>query len=209
MTRVSDKYPMIMELDPSNVEASIQQKSIGHNIRRLRLKQSMGLIELGRRTGLSASFLSQLETGKVVPTLRNLARIALVFRKDLAYFFREERGSVFRVSRAKDRPRLSLGKSAPSVLSESLSMLIPDRNVIPCIAEFLTDGAPAVFCPTQFSGLELAYVLEGSVTVFNKTGKQLLQTADSAWIDGNAERRYERYGEAVARALIITFPKQG
>ncbi len=34
----------------------------------------MGLVELGRHTGLSASFLSQLETGRVVPTLRNLAR---------------------------------------------------------------------------------------------------------------------------------------
>ena len=39
----------------------------------------MGLVELGRHTGLSASFLSQLETGRVVPTLRNLARVAMVF----------------------------------------------------------------------------------------------------------------------------------
>ena len=51
----------------------------------------MGLVELGQRTGLSASFLSQLETGRVIPTIRNLAKIALVFEKDLAYFFRQER----------------------------------------------------------------------------------------------------------------------
>ena len=51
------------------------EKRIGERIKHLRLKKSMGLVELGRHTGLSSSFLSQLETGRVVPTLRNLARI--------------------------------------------------------------------------------------------------------------------------------------
>ena len=60
-------------------EAFITEKRIGERIKRLRLKRSMGLVELGKHTGLSASFLSQLETGRVVPTLRNLALIAMVF----------------------------------------------------------------------------------------------------------------------------------
>jgi len=55
-------------------ERFIAEKHIGERIKRLRLKKSMGLVELGKHTGLSASFLSQLETGRVVPTLRNLAR---------------------------------------------------------------------------------------------------------------------------------------
>jgi transcriptional regulator with XRE-family HTH domain len=71
----------------------IAEKHIGERIKRLRLKKSMGLVELGRHTGLSASFLSQLETGRVVPTLRNLARIAMVFSKDLSYFFRARAAS--------------------------------------------------------------------------------------------------------------------
>jgi transcriptional regulator with XRE-family HTH domain len=79
------------EIDPETAEAFIAEKHIGERIKRLRLKKSMGLVELGRHTGLSASFLSQLETGRVVPTLRNLARIAMVFSKDLSYFFETER----------------------------------------------------------------------------------------------------------------------
>ena len=74
------------QADPDAAERFITEKRIGERIRRLRLKKSMGLVELGRHTGLSASFLSQLETGRVVPTLRNLARIAMVFSKDLSYF---------------------------------------------------------------------------------------------------------------------------
>jgi transcriptional regulator with XRE-family HTH domain len=69
------------QIDPASAESFIAEKRIGERIKRLRLKKSMGLVELGRHTGLSASFLSQLETGRVVPTLRNLARVAMVFSK--------------------------------------------------------------------------------------------------------------------------------
>ena len=54
-------------VEAEKVEQYIDDKFIGERIRRLRLKRSMGLVELGTRTGLSASFLSQLETGRVVP----------------------------------------------------------------------------------------------------------------------------------------------
>src|SRR5246500_24227 len=94
------------QIDPASAEAFISEKHIGERIKRLRLKKSMGLVELGKHTGLSASFLSQLETGRVVPTLRNLARIAMVFSKDLSYFFEAEPVSVFRVHRKHDRVRL-------------------------------------------------------------------------------------------------------
>jgi len=71
------------QVDTETTEKFIAEKHIGERIKRLRLKKSMGLVELGKHTGLSASFLSQLETGRVVPTLRNLARIAMVFSKDM------------------------------------------------------------------------------------------------------------------------------
>jgi len=94
------------QADPDAAERFITEKRLGERIRRLRLKKSMGLVELGRHTGLSASFLSQLETGRVVPTLRNLARIAMVFSKDLSYFFESEPVAIFRVHRKKDRVRM-------------------------------------------------------------------------------------------------------
>ena len=56
------------QVDPETAERFIAEKRIGERIKRLRLKKSMGLVELGKHTGLSASFLSQLETGRVVPT---------------------------------------------------------------------------------------------------------------------------------------------
>src|SRR5258708_25346837 len=76
-----------LHVDGEAAELFIAEKRIGERIKHLRLRKSMGLVELGRRTGLSASFLSQLETGRVAPTLRNLAPIAMGFPQDLSYFF--------------------------------------------------------------------------------------------------------------------------
>ncbi len=53
--------------------------SIGEKLRSMRLRKSMGLVELGKHTGLSAALLSKLERGKLFPTLPTLLRIALVF----------------------------------------------------------------------------------------------------------------------------------
>src|SRR5246500_4246250 len=103
------------QVDTETTERFICEKRIGERIKRLRLKKSMGLVELGKHTGLSASFLSQLETGRVVPTLRNLARIAMVFSKDLSYFFESEPHTVFRVHKKNERVRLpQTGVESPS-----------------------------------------------------------------------------------------------
>src|SRR6266481_8040195 len=111
-------------------EEVIGEKRIGERIKQLRLKKSMGLVELGRHTGLSASFLSQLETGRVVPTLRNLARIAMVFSKDLSYFFEPEPRTLFRLHRRDERVRLpQTGVDDPSYFFESLGYHVPDRQL--------------------------------------------------------------------------------
>lgn len=106
---------------PEAAEAVIENKRIGDRIKYLRQRKQMGLVELGRHTGLSASFLSQLETGRVVPTLRNLARIAMVFSKDMSYFFEPERPEFFRILRAQERQRLpQSGVEDPGYFFESL-----------------------------------------------------------------------------------------
>jgi transcriptional regulator with XRE-family HTH domain len=127
-----------VSIDQASAEAFIAEKRIGERIKRLRLKKSMGLVELGRQTGLSASFLSQLETGRVVPTLRNLARVSIVFGKDLSYFFEAEPQAMFRIHRKKERMRMpQTGVEDPSYYFESLGYMVPDRQLDPYFAEFL------------------------------------------------------------------------
>src|ERR1700693_6357125 len=65
--------------------------SIGEKLRSLRLRKSMGLVELGKHTALPAGLRSKLERGKLFPTLPTLLRIAMVFGVGLDFFFTDER----------------------------------------------------------------------------------------------------------------------
>ena len=184
-------------------ESFISEKRLGERIKQLRLKKSMGLVELGRHTGLSASFLSQLETGRVVPTLRNLARIALVFSKDLSYFFEPEPKTLFRVQRGKDRIRLpQSGTDDPSYYFESLGYLVPDRQLDPYFAEFLPHmtGRRA----HQHPGCEFLYVLEGELDIVHGESKNRLEAGDAVYFDANTPHSYSNAGEVPAKALIVT-----
>jgi transcriptional regulator with XRE-family HTH domain len=165
----------------------------------------MGLVELGRKTGLSASFLSQLETGRVVPTLRNLARIALVFDKDLSHFFDTGEQRVFRVQRKKDRVRLPMGGPEPDYIAESFGILIPEGGLRPCLAEFLPGDDRAAFHPKQYPGVEMVYVLSGSVAVERKGEPHQLDARDVLYVSGETQRTYRSAGTEPAQALIISF----
>ena len=193
------------QADSETAERFIEEKHIGERIRRLRLKKSMGLVELGRHTGLSASFLSQLETGRVVPTLRNLARVAMVFSKDLSYFFDSEPAPVFRIHRKAERVRMpQTGVEPPTYYFESLGYLVADRHMDPYFAEFvpLDDGIEpkAHIHP----GYEFLYVLQGELTLRHGALDSVLEAGDAVYFDAGTPHSYRCAGLRPAGAIIVT-----
>jgi transcriptional regulator with XRE-family HTH domain len=197
--------PPIEGIDPGTAENFIAEKKIGERIKRLRLKKSMGLVELGRHTGLSASFLSQLETGRVVPTLRNLARIAMVFSKDLSFFFESEPHSIFRIHRKGDRVRLpQTGVDDPTYYFESLGYMVPDRNIDPYLAEFVPLKKTTDIRPHVHLGQEFLYVMEGTLEITHGEGSHVLEAGDSVYFDASTQHSYRCHGKTKAVVLIVT-----
>jgi transcriptional regulator with XRE-family HTH domain len=193
------------QVDPETTERFIAEKHIGERIKRLRLKKSMGLVELGKHTGLSASFLSQLETGRVVPTLRNLARIAMVFSKDLSYFFESEPQSVFRVHRKKERVRLpQTGVEHPTYFFESLGYMVPDRHMDPYYAQFIPLEKGQEPRAHMHPGYEFLFVLEGSLDLRHGDQHTTLETGDAVYFDASTPHSYWCQGKKPADALIVT-----
>jgi transcriptional regulator with XRE-family HTH domain len=194
-----------VQVDGGVAESFIAEKRIGERIKHLRLKKSMGLVELGRHTGLSASFLSQLETGRVVPTLRNLARIAMVFSKDLSYFFEAEPQTLFRVHRRRERVRLpQTGADDPAYFFESLGYLVPDRQLDPYFAEFLPAKAGRVPRPHQHTGCEFLYLLSGVLDVRHGETTHRIEAGDAIYFDAETTHSYVCAAETPAKAVIVT-----
>jgi len=202
---VRNEPVMASQVDSATAEQFIAEKHIGERIKRLRLKKSMGLVELGRHTGLSASFLSQLETGRVVPTLRNLARVAMVFSKDLSYFFEPEPQSLFRVHRRKERVRLpQTGVDDPTYYFESLGYMVPDRLMDPYFAEFMPHKKGSDIRPHVHTGYEFLYVLQGELEIRHGDQVSIMDTGDAVYFDASTPHAYLSAGKSPAVALIVT-----
>ena len=193
------------QVDPETAERFIAEKRIGERIKRLRLKKSMGLVELGRHTGLSASFLSQLETGRVVPTLRNLSRIAMVFSKDLSYFFDTEPTALFRIHRRKERVRMpQTGAASPAYHFESLAYMVPDRHMDPYFAEFIPLTKEIEPKAHMHAGSEFLYVLDGELEIHHGEQACTLEPGDAAYFDASTPHSYQCAGKKPAGAIIVT-----
>jgi transcriptional regulator with XRE-family HTH domain len=202
---VTNEETQKTQADPETAERFIAEKRIGERIRRLRLKKSMGLVELGKHTGLSASFLSQLETGRVVPTLRNLARIAMVFSKDLSYFFETEPTAMFRIHRQKDRVRLpQTGVEPPTYFFESLGYMVPDRHMDPYFAEFIPLARTTDPKAHMHPGFEFLYVLDGELELRHGDQECTLDAGDSVYFDAGTPHSYQCAGKRAARVIIVT-----
>ena len=197
------------QIDPATAEHFIEEKRIGERIKRLRLKRSMGLVELGRHTGLSASFLSQLETGRVVPTLRNLARISMVFNKDLSYFFETEPHTLFRIHKKSDRVRLpQTGVDDPTYFFESMGYMVPDRQLDPYYAEFVPLKKGIEVRPHVHPGYEFLYMLEGELEIRHADKVHVLEASDGVYFDASTPHAYRCVSKTSALAIIVTMHQQ-
>jgi transcriptional regulator with XRE-family HTH domain len=65
-------------------------RAIGEKLREVRQEKKMSLRELAAQADISASMLSQIETGKVFPSVRSLYDIATALGVTVDYFFPEQ-----------------------------------------------------------------------------------------------------------------------
>jgi transcriptional regulator with XRE-family HTH domain len=181
---------------------------IGEKIRALRLKKKMGLVELGRHTGLSPALLSKIERGRMFPTLPTLLRVALVFSVGLDYFFAgaRERPLVAVVRRADrvalpDRP----GVRDVAYRFESLDFAATERRFNAYLAEFLP-VAPDAVRPHHHPGAEFVHVLRGTLVIAIDGEEHRLATGDSIYFDANVAHAYRRDGARPCQAIVVTAP---
>src|SRR6478672_10604781 len=120
------------------INIGLAKYAIGSKLRRLRLRKSMGLLELSRHTGLSPALLSKLERDVMHPTLPTLLRISMVFSVGLEYFFNPEPRPVLEIVRRQDRLRFpdSAEASPVAYYFESLDFPVAEPALNAYFAEF-------------------------------------------------------------------------
>jgi transcriptional regulator with XRE-family HTH domain len=190
------------------ISQGLGRYSIGEKLRTLRLRKGMGLVELSKHTGLSAPLLSKLERGKLFPTLPTLLRIAMVYSVGLEHFFSDERKRrVVSVVRKEDRVRFPERPGTQDVpyFFECLDYKATERKMSVFVAEF-QDVAPEKLRPHQHPGVELLYVLKGSLTIKIGSEEFKLEAEDAIYFDSAVQHGYRRHGPKPCTGVIVTVP---
>jgi len=180
--------------------------AIGPKIRSIRLKKKMGLVELGKHTGLSPAMLSKIERGQLFPTLPTLLRIALVFSVGLDYFIAADRDKpVVGVSRHQERLRFpeKAGGKDQAYEFESLDFPAVQRLLNSYFAEFFP-VAPEKIKRHQHPGAEFIYVLSGTLSLHIGDDEYTLETRDSIYFDSTVPHAYRKAAGKACCALVVT-----
>jgi len=189
---------------------------IGPLLRRARLKRSMSLRSLAAAVGVSASLISQVETGKTRPsvsTLYALTNYLGLSMDDLLGIVPPSQGPEARFS----SPKLDPNGPTDSVIQRA------DEN--PCLEmdngvrwERLAVGGDAPADPLLVSyspgasssiegklmrhnGYEYAYILEGELTLQLEFDTYVLRKGDSLQFDSIRPHMYANYSSEPARGV--------
>jgi len=189
------------------INTELGKYGIGAKLRRLRLRKSMGLLELSKHTGLSLALLSKLERDVMYPTLPTLARIAMVFSVGLEYFFTSEPKPVLEIVRRKDLLRFPNDPDADPVAYsfESLDFPVPNRVLNTFFAEF-NPLAPEQCRMHEHPGVEVIYILAGKLEL--RTGEDVheLSEGDAVYFDSGVPHAYRRVGAKRTTAMVVSLP---
>lgn len=198
----------MMQFTDDSIQNLLSSYDLGTKVKKLRLRKKIALIDLGRHTGLSASLLSQIETGKMVPTLPTLARIATVFDVGLEYFFEDRKQKkFFLLIHADDRLRFPEKPDIPqpAYFFESLTMDTQGLEIQAYLAEFPKRNLEEVTAHSH-QGSEFLFVTEGSLAIRYQDHDYVMRTGDTVLFDATEPHSYRGLGKTGGTAVVVIMP---
>ncbi|MBE1556703.1 helix-turn-helix domain-containing protein [Sporosarcina limicola] len=178
---------------------------IGDSIKELRLNKRMTLSEVSKKSGLSISFLSQVERFKSSVTLTSLKKISEALDVNLSYFFHTNVDQSPSITRNKEREEHNYQD-----MNFKFSNLLGNfQNPVfePIIATLLPGEKQRK--PYSHKGQEFLYVLEGTLTVILDDNEHLLHLGDSLHIDSTTPHTWFNASEKPAKLLIVATLAEG
>ncbi len=164
-------------------------------MRRRRKALALTLRAAAEAAGLSTGYLSQVETGKAVPTLGTLAQIAQALGVGLDYFVAATR-PVDALSRADGRRRFSIPGSP--VEYEAVSADYPGSLLV----SYILHVPPGYRSETAaHEGEEVVFILDGTIAQTLGGETMRMRAGDSLHYDGATPHAWSNPGPDTARVL--------
>lgn len=150
------------------------EEEISKKIRELRMNKKLTLKEMSEKTGLSISFLSQVERAASSIAITSLKKIADALDIPITHFFEDFENKNYKVTKEQQKPFRMEG--AGSVYTR-LGGNFPGRAIEPMIVTY-PPGQPNEKAVTH-PGEEFYYVLEGVLAVEVEGKEYIVKAGDS------------------------------
>lgn len=166
----------------------------------------MTLAEVSRRSGVSISTLSKVETGQAAPTFDTMLKIAGVlgvsFENLLGSPPRYSGSGVRALTRGGEATAFATTRYAYDVHATELRR----KKMIPLIMEIEAETPPGPEEWSSHPGEEFIYVLEGRIELHTALYEPaMLGPGESAYIDSAMPHGFVRLGRGPARMLSICY----
>jgi len=179
-------------------------KIIGLNIKERRVKCDLTLRELAKRLNVSASFISQVESGKTTPSLASIKHIAHELKTTVGELIGDDcehkNSPVMRVS-----DRLSKGGMSKGINMSLLTTKEPTKQLEPVLFE-LQEGASSGKSFYKHFGQEFAFVLRGAVEITLNDTTYALTMGDSIYFYSHIPHSFKNIFAGVSEILWIASP---
>lgn len=175
--------------------AGTDAPALAKRLRERRKELGLTLKDVAGLSGLSFSFISQVERGRTLPSITSLVALSKALQTSINAFLDQPRNGSIDTREASRRP-YALGPGAASY--ERLSTTFPGSILNSSI---ITEPPGRRTEPMSHEGEELIYMLEGALTVEVADRVYVLATGDSLHFDSRRRHVTWNHTDRPARML--------
>ncbi len=187
---------------------------LGERLRTLRERRELTRVQVAQRARMTEPELAAFETGKAVPAVGELVRLATALGVSMGHFFQrvalERRVEVVRAQeRWTVQPHSDVGR-ALNYRYQSLSYNLTDKLMSPFLIE-IPPGESGDLPPSTHEGEEFLFVLSGQLEVQIGDETHRLAPGDAIYFDSRTDHRLRATDRAPVRlvACVASAPARG
>jgi transcriptional regulator with XRE-family HTH domain len=177
--------------------------ALGERIKALRAERGLQQRQLAEKAGLTPSMVSQIESGRLTPSLPTLGKLAAALGVPIASLFESSPNGRLHITRRAEYPVVSFEGTSEKwhVLGAGLF-----QGKIRAVVSTLGPrgrGVKTGKVVLQPGQMKLFYVIEGRVALQYNGERHVLEAGDSAYLDGGTPHGWENVGSRPAKALWV------
>ena len=176
---------------------------LGDRIRRLRAERELQQRQLAEKAGLTPSMVSQIESGRLSPSLHTLGKIASAFGVPIAALFDGKPAGSIVVSHKRDYPVVSFDGSSERWAVLGAGLFQGKIRAVVSTLDAKARGVATDKVVIKPGQMKLFYVLQGKVALHYNGDRHVLEAGDSALLDGGTPHGWENLGAKQAAALWV------